>query len=75
MAFTLSIMATEAGGLDNPWAADNKQGCYGIAQLCSGSFGSYSYENWTKKALGRVPSPQEFMSNPVLQLKKELIIF
>ncbi len=68
IAFTLSKMATESysAGL---WQADNGLGCYGITQICSGSFGARSYETWTQRAIGRIPSPQEFKDNPVMQMQ------
>ncbi|GAB4144635.1 MAG: hypothetical protein OHK0017_03360 [Patescibacteria group bacterium] len=67
IAFVLSVATTESVG--NLWTADNGLGCYGIAQICAGSFGGGSYENWTQAALGRTPSPAEFMANPAMQMK------
>ena len=69
IAFVLSLMATESGGQENIWATDNRMGCYGVAQICSGDFGGYSYETWSQKALGKVPNPEDFKSDPAMQMK------
>lgn len=68
VAFTLSKLATESysAGL---WKAQNSIPCYGITQICAGSAGTFSYENWTQGALGSVPSPETFLNNPVMQMK------
>jgi|GEM_PF-3816536 hypothetical protein len=72
IAFVISVCTSEsAGSCATPgiWESDNGLGCYGVGQVCSGDFGTYSYEDWTKNALGRIPSPQEYKNSPALQMK------
>jgi len=69
--FVILIHPTESVGA--VWNAkgvlNNGNLCLGIAQLCQGKDGGYSYENWTKQALGSTPSPEEFLNSPVMQMK------
>ncbi len=70
VAFVLSKVATESLYASPPlWQARNNIPCYGIVQICAGSRGSYSYESWTRKTLGKVPSPEEFWNNKVMQMR------
>jgi LAS superfamily LD-carboxypeptidase LdcB len=68
-AWVMSLATTESGGGKWDLVGGSQNQCYGIIQFCANAAGGFTYQNFTKAALGATPSLESFRTDKLAQMK------